>query len=380
MAENEIDPNDRETVRKVLSTKIRNYFLIFVGVAVLITGYFLVSGGAGSLFQGSIFPTIPGSEFPPTIVSRTPDSGATNMPTASGQFLIVFDEDSLVFDPNLDITILKSGSTADKQVGPTSYQDKVLTINYADLEGSTAYTLTVPDATISNGTEPMDSPLVITFTSGTAPVDDDDDDDDSANDDDDTANDDDDTSDDDDDDDDTALEIEDHSVFPAQFNPLTNDTKISYEITADAKIDIKIIDHTGVTVYELLSDEDVEAGDYYVWWDGTDGSEVVASGDYQYKIYAKDPGDDEVMDIKSGEVKALYASIEDFEDVVESEQNNQEPVVTSVTTTTTSSQSQAAATIALQSAETGVTAETGPPVLIYLLFPLGGLFLSRKKQ
>lgn len=373
MPEEEIDPQDQEQVRKVLSTKIRNYFLIFVGVVILVIGYFLISGGAGSLFQGSIFPTIPGSEFPPTIVSKTPDDGATDVPTESGQFSIVFDEAGLTLVPTTNVTILSSGSTDDKQVSPISYveADKSLIINYADLVGDTAYTLTVPAGTILNGAEPMDSDIVLAFTSGTAPApapDPDPDPDPAADDDDDST-----PAEDD-------LEITDHDVFPVQFNPLTNETKITYEISADAVIDIKIIDHTGVTVYELLSDEDVEEGDYYVWWDGTDGSEVVASGEYQYKIYAKDPDDDEVKDIKSGEVKALYASLpEDFEDVTDPDPIVSEPVATTVTaTTTTTTQSQAAATVALQSAETGVTAETGPEALIYLLLPLGGLLIKRK--
>ncbi|MFH1533411.1 MAG: Ig-like domain-containing protein [Nitrospirota bacterium] len=371
MAPEEIDPSDQIKTRTLLSTKIRNYFLIFVGIAILITIYFLISGGSGSLFKGFIGeepPTIPDAEFPPTIVSTSPINNATDIATESGQITVVFDEAGLTLDPTTNVTILSAGSTDDKQVSPISYveADKSLIVNYADLEGTTAYTLTVPAATISNGTEPMDSNLVLAFISATAttptptptptpePTPDPDPTPAGAEDD---------------------LEITDHDVFPVQFNPLTNETKISYEISADAKIDINIIDHTGVTVLDLLEDEDVEAGDYYVWWDGTDGDEVVASGEYTYKIYAKDPNDGEVKDIKSGEVQARYSALPgDFEDVTE-------PIATTVTAVTpTPSQSQAAATVSLQSAETGVTAGTGTPVLIYLLFPLGGLFISRKKK
>ena len=99
MAPEEIDPSDQTKVRKVLSTKIRNYFLIFVGVVILIIGYLLISGGSGSLFKGFIGeepPAIPGAEFPPTIVSTTPVNNATDMPRLSAmrrrcKYLKVFD-------------------------------------------------------------------------------------------------------------------------------------------------------------------------------------------------------------------------------------------------------------------------------------------------
>ena len=134
-----------------------------------------------------------------------------------------------------------------------------------------------------------------------------------------------------------------------------------------------------MTILTLVDDEEVEEGDYYVWWNGTDrtdtGGDVVSPGTYTYKIYAKDPIDEEVQDIKSGEVSALYAqATEDFEDYT----TVTTPVVQPTSAGTTAQDS--AATVSLQNAESGVTAGTGTPTLIYLLFPLGGLFLYRKKK
>ena len=48
--------------------------------------------------------------------------------------------------------------------------------------------------------------------------------------------------------------------------------------------------------------------------------------------------------------------------------------------TTTTSSSQSAATVAVQNAQSGKTAETGPGILIYTLLPLGAFILKRKKK
>lgn len=403
MAEGDIDPEDREKIRIELSSKLKYYFLGIVGVAALVTVYLVFAGGSGSLFKGFIGeapPNIDDVLFPPTVVSFTPANLSTDIPVDAGSVTVTFDEAGLNMIASVDATIIGAGSTTDKESGAASYSEttKTLTINYSELEGETVYTVTVPaekivtPATDPANNEPMDSDLVWTFTTREAPLpipptgddtgDDDDDDDDVIIPP---------TSGDDDDDDDTeeeVIEILDHDVFPGTFNPVTNETKISYEISADATVEIKIIDHTGITILTLLDDEDLEAGDYYVWWNGTDKKdsegEVIAAGVYTYKIHAKD-SEGNVKDIKSGKINAVYsaAQIEDFEDLdtgpTESVQADPDPVVQPVQTTTQPTQA-AAATVSLQSAQTGVTAGTGTPALIYLLFPLGGYFISRKKK
>ncbi len=190
------------------------------------------------------------------------------------------------------------------------------------------------------------------------------------------------------------IKITKDDVMPKGFNPLINETKITYEISAKAKMEIKILDHTGVTVVTLIDNKEVEKGDYYVWWNGTDNAteagEVVPKGDYTYKIIAKDPVSGEMKDVKTGSITALYsvAGEEDFENVDagndvtnstdSSGQESSNSESSSNNNNANNNSSDAMATVSLQSAQTGVTAGTGTPVLIYLLFPLTGYLLSKK--
>lgn len=190
------------------------------------------------------------------------------------------------------------------------------------------------------------------------------------------------------------IKITKNDVDPKGFNPLINETKISYEISAKAKMEIKILDHTGVTVVTLIDNKEVEKGDYYVWWNGTnkatEAGDVVPKGDYTYKIIAKDPTSGEMKDVKTGSITALYQTAdgeEDFENV-DSGKDVTTSTDSSGSTGSTGSSGQgntnsesgtnAMATVSLQSAQSGVTAGTGMPVLIYLIFPLTGFLISKK--
>lgn len=189
------------------------------------------------------------------------------------------------------------------------------------------------------------------------------------------------------------IKIESHDIFPKGFNPLLNETKISYKISADAKVEIKILNQSGVTVVTLLDDKAIDKGEYYVWWNGTDKADsegtVVAPGEYVYKIFAKDPESGETKDIKTGKVTALYQTVGgDFEDpagngggVDDNTSNgsgannnaNSGAAGNSGSGTTGSSgnsgvqSTDMAATVALQNSKDGVTAETGMPIYIYVL-------------
>lgn len=213
-------------------------------------------------------------------------------------------------------------------------------------------------------------------------------------------------SDDDDDDDDDAkqpstskpIKLEKVKTSPQSFNPLVNDTKISFSVTAPAIISVRVYNSKGQVVVTLVNDDEVKKGDHFVWWDGTDSNtgkgDVVEPGKYQYKVSASDPKTDQTKDTETGEINVVYAKTSsagsgDFED-------GGTVVATSVTTTTDNSGTsqnvigqtntqtqdqiyQANATMAMQNATTGTTSETGPGVLLYSLLPLAGYFLTRKK-
>lgn len=168
-------------------------------------------------------------------------------------------------------------------------------------------------------------------------------------------------------------------AYPKGFNPLVNETQITYKVSATAKLEIKIIDYKGVTIVTLLDNEEIEAGEHHVWWNGTDSTEssgkVVPSGTYVFKVTAKDPESGEVKDIKSGEVNAIY-TIAGATDGNDFEGQNGDQGQSSAGLTKTDLK----ATVSLQNSSSGVTAGTGPGVLIYLLFPAIGYIFTRRKN
>jgi len=167
------------------------------------------------------------------------------------------------------------------------------------------------------------------------------------------------------------IEITNADVFPKGFNPKIGKTKISYELNLKAKIDVKIIDNTGQTVATLIDNQAVDAGKYYIEWNGTKnnqaGGELLGNGSYRFKIDAKNQTSGAIEDTAQGDVSIIYPA------------NTTNPSSVENKTTTTSS-SQSAATVAVQNAQSGKTAETGPGILIYTLLPLGAFILKRKKK
>lgn len=175
------------------------------------------------------------------------------------------------------------------------------------------------------------------------------------------------------------IEIIDHSVFPLSFNPNLNEVKIEYEISADAVIEVEILDSTGDTVVTLTDNENQDQGEHFVWWNGTDevdnDGDVVSSGSYEYHIIARDSFGD-IADTATGGIQAVYAQPADFEDTTEEVITAPSP--TPVASTVTAQNN--AAIIAMQNSTSGVTAGTGPSTLFYLLFPLSGYFIYRKRN
>ncbi|MCK4359678.1 MAG: T9SS type A sorting domain-containing protein, partial [Candidatus Cloacimonetes bacterium] len=78
------------------------------------------------------------------------------------------------------------------------------------------------------------------------------------------------------------------SNFPNPFNP---ETTISYQLTADSKVNLSIYNIKGQKVRQLLSNSASQlfAGQHSVVWDGKDtNKEPVTSGIYFYKLNVND--------------------------------------------------------------------------------------------
>lgn len=165
-------------------------------------------------------------------------------------------------------------------------------------------------------------------------------------------------------------------AFPKGFNPQLNATKISYSVTGKGKIDVKIHNLKGAVVATLAINQNVEKGEYHIWWDGTENNKsgkLVAPGSYTYKITLKDEKGDDVLDTASGNLNLVYAQLSS------SDTEQPKTVNTIKATNLKSGTSNSQAVVSLQNATSGKTAGTGPETLIYLLFPLAGFILFRKK-
>ncbi|MEK7086009.1 MAG: hypothetical protein AAB953_03275 [Patescibacteria group bacterium] len=171
--------------------------------------------------------------------------------------------------------------------------------------------------------------------------------------------------------DNTKIKITKADAFPKGFNPTVTNTKITYAINKEAIIEIKIVDSSGQTVVKLIDDKKISKGEYFVNWYGTtdneEGGPVVKTGTYQYKILAKNTQTKAVEDTADDEINLIYFTLEDMP----KDDGKSDEVV---------NKDQADATMTLNNSKSGKTAETGPGVIIYSIFPIIGYFLSRKKH
>ncbi|PIR55143.1 hypothetical protein COU74_01935 [Candidatus Peregrinibacteria bacterium CG10_big_fil_rev_8_21_14_0_10_36_19] len=169
-------------------------------------------------------------------------------------------------------------------------------------------------------------------------------------------------------------------VFPVGFNPQINETKISYNLSQGAKVEVTIVDSAGNNVV-TLTDQILPGGTHEVWWNGTNSTSntgnTVQSGEYAYKIIVRDPSTNAITDTDTGKINAIYSnSNQDFESQTP---NSTAPVTTVSPTNNQISTETVEASVALNSATTGKTADTGPSMLIYGAFPLVGYIIRRKK-
>lgn len=110
-----------------------------------------------------------------------------------------------------------------------------------------------------------------------------------------------------------SLKFTQAAVFPVGFNPTMTSTKITYQVTQNAFIELKITDEAGVAVVTLVNNEQVSANKpYSVSWDGTNkaagAGTIVKAGKYFFKIYAKTSAQAVASDTKTGEINVIYAS------------------------------------------------------------------------
>ena len=171
----------------------------------------------------------------------------------------------------------------------------------------------------------------------------------------------------------SSISVKSHSATPSGFNPLIKETKISYKISEDAKVEIKILNSAGAKILTLIDNNLIDSSDdRHVFWNGTDSTtsngDIVPNGTYVYKIIVKNPINDEITDIVTGDINVVYPVL--------ANSNTLSPTTTATIQVDPNAFS---ATVAMQNATEGSTAGTGPGVLIYAIFPLAGLLFRRKR-
>ena len=166
---------------------------------------------------------------------------------------------------------------------------------------------------------------------------------------------------------DSECKITEDKAEPVGFNPDQNETtKISFTINCDLLIELNILDSSKNKVVNIIDDEEKSAKDHEITWDGTinnSGGAYVDNGTYEYQIIAKNTDSKEEVDKVEGDINVIIAA----------------PTTPTTPTTPTVPTTDDQGTVSLQNTATGTTAETGPGILIYGVFPVLGALYSRRK-
>lgn len=176
-------------------------------------------------------------------------------------------------------------------------------------------------------------------------------------------------------------------AFPKGFNPKVSETKITYKLSATGYVSIVIVDQAGSKKVELLTNEKTTGGkDASLSWDGTTkkggGGAMLKSGKYYAKMTVKSSASGSVSDTKSVEINVIYASESSGSDM-------SDMYYPSLSGSSTDRGSTGSSSATLASGRTGVakshtlpkqTSSTGPEALIYLVAPVMGYFVSRRKK
>lgn len=161
------------------------------------------------------------------------------------------------------------------------------------------------------------------------------------------------------------IEITNAIADPDSFDPTSAFTEIKYEINKDAIIEIKILKPNNDTVITLVDDVEKDAGEQEVKWYGRENNnedgDSIPIGNYKFKIIAKNTATEATEDTAEGTIEIVAAT--ERPDQPDSDGSTDDD-----------------ATMVVTNATSGNTAETGPGVLIYFLFPLAGYLITKRKK
>jgi len=163
------------------------------------------------------------------------------------------------------------------------------------------------------------------------------------------------------------------SASPKLFNPLVQELIIKYTLSGNAKIDVEIFNLSGQLVTKLTNNQSLGAGEHTAKWKGTVNNQItgdiVPPARYKYKITVKNANTGEVITTQDAIITVAYDQAGSGTSGTGSDTNNSNDI---------SSTTQANASLALQNITSGRTADTGPGILLYGLFPLAGYFVRKK--
>ncbi len=164
------------------------------------------------------------------------------------------------------------------------------------------------------------------------------------------------------------IKITNVSVSPKKLNPIIDEARLSYKISKQAKIEVKLLDKDGQVVATLLNDETQSAGTHTVNWFGTKGNsksgKAVDAGTYTFKITAKN----------------LAGQTKDTEEVKLEVVFGQTQSLVQPPPPKSSDPNQTQATLSLNNSKSGKTAATGPGMLVYPLIPLAYLIQRKLRK
>jgi len=174
--------------------------------------------------------------------------------------------------------------------------------------------------------------------------------------------------------DDADIDVYDDGASRTKFNPEINSVKLFYKLSEDGHVTVEIIDSDDEVVVELL-DEDQEKKDgvshHTLWWNGTktnkNSGQIVPDGTYTYKITATHADYPTLEDTEEGPLTITSDYVDGVGDFENPDGGGDVQPGGGGTGGDTPDQDDA--TIAMQNAQGGTTAGTGPGVLIYFLFP-----------
>lgn len=160
------------------------------------------------------------------------------------------------------------------------------------------------------------------------------------------------------------INITDDDAEPSNFNPAIEHSRISFTLSDEALIEVRIENPDGETVVKLVEDKKLDDDEHFVNWYGTkdnyEDGEIVRDGTYTYKIIARNPVSETIEDTADGKITVSAFMIPD--QVIGNPAD------------------QAKATVILQNEFKGQTSKTGTAMIVYFAFPLAYFFIRKSWQ